>query len=87
MKDTSGIEVPPPARKTNDLEAGSLRTVDGVKSALRARQDALAELVDAIRQYRKLADKTPLTLQGANFAKAVEQLNAAIDQAEGLLSP
>jgi hypothetical protein len=45
----------------------------------------LSELVDAVRQYRKLADKTPLTLREADYAQAVERLNAAIDRADGLL--
>jgi len=43
---------------------------DGVCTALRDRQDALGELVEAIRKYRKLAEKTPLTLQGLDFALA-----------------
>jgi hypothetical protein len=38
-----------------------------------------------MRKYRKIAEKTPLTLQGADFAQAVEELNRAIDRAEGLL--
>jgi hypothetical protein len=42
-------------------------------------------LVEAIRKYRKLADKTPLTLQRSDFAQAVEELNKAIGRAEGLL--
>jgi hypothetical protein len=32
-------------------------------------------LVEAIRKYRKLAEETPLTLQGSDFAQAVEELN------------
>jgi hypothetical protein len=32
-----------------------------------------------------LADSEPLTLQGSDYAKAVEPLNAAIDSAEGLV--
>jgi hypothetical protein len=60
---------------------------DGVKKALRDRQDALSELVDAIRLYRTLADKTPLTLREAHYAQAVERLNAAVDRADGLVSP
>ena len=46
-----------------------------MRTALRDRQDALSELVEAIRKYRKLSEKTPLTLQGADFAQAVEDLN------------
>ena len=58
---------------------------DGVRTALRDRQDALSDLIEAIRKYRKLAEKTPLTLQGSDFAEAVDELNKAIDRAEGLL--
>jgi hypothetical protein len=75
--------LPPPARKTIDLEGRVVK--DGVRTALRDRQDALSELVEATRKYWKLSEKTPLTLQGANFAQAVEELNKAIDRAEGLL--
>jgi hypothetical protein len=84
LTDVCGIELPPPARKTIDLEGRVVK--DGVKKALRDRQDALGELVDAIRLYRKLGDSKPLTLQGNDYAKAVERLNVAIDQADGLLS-
>ena len=83
MKDTCGIELPPPAKKTIDLEGRIVK--DGVKTALRDRQDALGNLVDAVRLYRKLADSKPQTLQGADFAQAVEDLNKAVDRAEGLL--
>jgi hypothetical protein len=82
IKDIAGIDLPPPARKTIDLEGRLVK--DGVRTVLRDRQDALNELVEAIRKYRKLAEKTPLTLQGADFAQAVQKLNKAIDRAEGL---
>jgi hypothetical protein len=59
---------------------------NGIKKALRERQDALGELVDAVRLYRKLADSKPLTLQGSDYVEAVERLNAAIDRADGLVS-
>ena len=83
LKEIAGIELPPPARKTIDLEGRLVK--DGVRTALRDRQDALSELVEAIRKYRKLAEKTPLMLQGADFAQAVDELNKAIDRAEGLM--
>src|SRR3984893_7627917 len=41
LKDTTGTELPPPARKTIDLEGRIVK--DGVKKALRDRQLALAE--------------------------------------------
>jgi hypothetical protein len=63
LKDIAGIDLPPPGRKTIDLEGRVVK--DGVRTALRDRQDALSNLVEAIRKYRKLAEKTPLTLQGA----------------------
>jgi hypothetical protein len=63
--------LPPPAKKTIDLEGRVVK--DGVKKALRDRQDALVNLVDAVRAYRKLADSKPLTLQGSDYAKAVEE--------------
>jgi predicted RecB family endonuclease len=83
LKDIVGMELSPPTRKTIDLEGRLVK--DGVRTALRDRQDALSELVEAIRKYRKLAEKTPLTLQGSDFAQAVEELNKAIDRAEGLM--
>jgi hypothetical protein len=42
-------------------------------------------LVHAIREYRRLAGSTPLTLQGSDYAHAVHELNKAIDQADALL--
>jgi hypothetical protein len=81
IKDVCGIELPSPAKKTIDLEGRVVK--DGVKKALRDRHDALSELVDAVRMYRKLADSKPLTLQGNDYAKAVERLNVAIDRADG----
>ena len=46
---------------------------------------ALTELAHAIRQFRKIADGKPLTLQGSDYAHAVQELNKAIDRTEGLL--
>jgi hypothetical protein len=43
IKDVTGMELPPPARKTIDLEGRLVK--DGVRTALRDRQDALSELV------------------------------------------
>jgi hypothetical protein len=83
IKDTCGIDLPPPARKTIDLEGRIVK--DGVRKALRDRQLALAELVHAIREYRKIAESKPLTLQGAEYVQAVEELNKTIVRAEVLL--
>jgi hypothetical protein len=57
LKDTAGIEIPPPARKTIDLEGRLVK--DSVRKALRDRQNVLSELVHAIREYRKLAEDKP----------------------------
>ena len=51
-----GIELPPPPKKTIDLEGRVVK--DGVKKALKDRQDALSEFVAAVRLYQKLADLT-----------------------------
>jgi hypothetical protein len=66
-----------------DLEGRIVK--NGVRKALTDRQLALTELIHAIGVYRKLAESKPLTLQGADYAKAVLELNKAIDRAEGLL--
>jgi hypothetical protein len=83
LKDTTGVKLPPPARKTIDLEGRLVK--DGIKKSLKDRQEALRELVHAIKSYRQLAEAKPLTLQGADYAHAVQELNKAIDRAEGLL--
>ena len=83
LKDAAGIELPPPARKTIDLEGRLVK--DGVRKALTQRRDALDGLVRAVRQYRALAEKQPLTLQGAEYAQAVQELKTAIERAEDLL--
>jgi hypothetical protein len=64
------------------LEAG---IKDSVRKALRDRQIALAEFVHAVREYRRIAESEPLTLQGSEYPQAVHELNKAIDRAEGLL--
>jgi hypothetical protein len=83
LKDTAGIDLPPAARKTIDLEGRVVK--DGVRKAITDRQNALHELVHAINQYRKLSESKPLTLQGSEYAHAVQELNKAIDRADGLL--
>jgi hypothetical protein len=71
LKDVAGIELPPPARKTIDLEGRIVK--DGVRKTVADRQKALADLVHAIQEYRRLANSTPLTLQGADYAQAVRE--------------
>jgi hypothetical protein len=75
------MKLPPPANKTIDLEGRLIK--DGVRKAIRDRQNALHELLNAINQYRKLSESKPLTLQGSDYANAVLELNKAIDYAEG----
>jgi hypothetical protein len=82
-KDTLGIELPPPARKSIDLEGRIVK--DGVRKALRDRQQALTELVQAIKHFRQIADSKPLTLQRSEYPQAVQELNKEIYRAEGLL--
>jgi hypothetical protein len=82
LKDTAGIEAQQPARKTIDLEGRVVK--DAVRKTLKDRQNALTQLLQAIRVYRKFADQ-PLTLRGSEYAHAVQELNQAIDRAEELL--
>jgi hypothetical protein len=77
-----GIEFAPAARKTIDLEGRVVK--DAVRKALKDRQNALTNLVHAIREYRNLVDE-PLTLRASEYARAVQELNKAIDRAEELL--
>jgi hypothetical protein len=83
LKDSAGMDLEPPAKKTIDLEGRIVK--DGVRRALRDRQTALADLVHAIREYRKLAESKPLTLQGSEYPQAVQELDKAIQRAEGFL--
>ena len=75
-KDTAGVELPPPARKTIDLEGRIVK--DGVRKTVTERQAALNDLVKAIREFRMFTDQ-PLTLRGSDYAHAVQELNNAVD--------
>jgi hypothetical protein len=66
LKDAIGIELPPAERTTIDLEGRIVK--DGVRKAIKDRQLALTELIHAIREYRKIVDGKPLTLQGSDYA-------------------
>jgi hypothetical protein len=79
LKDSAGMELPPPGKKTIDLEGRIVK--DGVRKAIRDRQIVLTELILAIREFRKIAASKPLTLQGSDYAQAVQELNKAIDRA------
>jgi hypothetical protein len=82
LKEATGIELPAPARKTIDLEGRIVK--DGVRKAVKDRQLVLDALVKAIGEFRKFTDQ-PLTLCGSDYAHAVQELNKAIDRAQGLL--
>ena len=82
LKDTAGVELPAPARKTIDLEGRIMK--DGVRKTVIDRQIALDGLLKAIREFRQFTDQ-PLTLRGGDYAHAVQELNKAIDRADGLL--
>ena len=82
LKAVAGVELPPPARKTIDLEGRIVK--DGVRKTVKDRQLALDELVKAIREFRKFTDQ-PLTLLGSEYAHAVQELNKAMERAERLL--
>ena len=82
LKDTAGIEAQRPARKSIDLEGRVVK--DAVRKTLKDRQNALTQLLQAIRVYRKFADQ-PLTLRDSEYSHAVQELNQAIDRAEELL--
>jgi hypothetical protein len=78
LKDVAGLELPPPARKTIDLEGRVVK--EGVRKSLKARQT----IVHAIQEYRK-ATEQPLTLRGSEYAQAVHELSKVIDRAEVML--
>jgi hypothetical protein len=82
LKDAAGMELPPAAKKTIDLEGRLVK--DAVRKTVKDRQNALTELIHAIREFRSLVDQ-PLTLRGSEYAHAVQELNKAIDTAEKLL--
>ena len=82
LKDITGIEIPAPERKTIDFEGRIIK--EAIRKALRERQGAIAELVGAIKQYRKLADQ-PLTLRDSVYGEVVQKLKHATEKADRLL--
>jgi hypothetical protein len=70
-----------PARKTIDLEGRLVK--DGVRKALQERQKVLRDLVQAIREYRKLSE--PLSLRGSEYAHSVLALNKVVERANNLI--
>jgi hypothetical protein len=82
LKEVAGVEAPAPGKRTIDLEGRVVK--DAVRKTLQERQKAITDLLNAIREYRTLADH-PLTLRGSEYAQAVQTLNKAIDLADRLL--
>jgi len=82
LKDTAGVTVSPPVRKTIDSEGRVIK--DAVRKALQERQIALTGLMNTIREYRKLSDQ-PFTLRGPEYAQAVQELNKATVRAQEIL--
>jgi hypothetical protein len=74
LKDATGIDLPPAARKTIDLEGRVVK--EGVRKIVNDRQGALQNLVHAIHEFRKFTDQ-PLTLRGSDYAHAIQELNKA----------
>jgi hypothetical protein len=82
LKDITGIEAPQPERKTIDLEGRIIK--EAIRKALGERQSAMAELIQAIKEYRKLADQ-PLTLRDSVYAETVQNLKKAVEKTDRLL--
>jgi hypothetical protein len=78
----TGVDLPPSARKTIDAEGRVV--VDGVRKVVRELQAALADLVRAIRAFRKAVEH-PLNQPESDYAQALHELHGAIDRAERLL--
>jgi hypothetical protein len=62
LQDSAGMTLPPPAKKTIDLEGRLIK--DGVRKAIQDRQNALHELLNAINQYRKLSESKTIDTSG-----------------------
>jgi hypothetical protein len=82
LKDITGGRATWTSKRTIDTEGRVIK--DAIRKTLQERQKALTDLVDAIREVRKLSDQ-PLTLRGPEYAHAIQELNKAIDRADRLL--
>jgi hypothetical protein len=82
VNEAAGVEVSRPVRKA--LDFGRRIIKDGVRKALNVRHVELDDLVKAIRELRMYTDE-PLPLRAADYARAVQKLNKAVDQAGGPL--
>jgi hypothetical protein len=61
-QDSAGLKLPPPAKKTIDLEARLIK--DGVRKAICDRQNALHELLNAINRYPEAFGEQALDVLG-----------------------
>jgi hypothetical protein len=65
LKDTAGMDLPPPARKTIDPEGRLVK--DGARKAIMDQKTALGDLVHAIRQYRKIGRPATAEVAGVGL--------------------
>jgi hypothetical protein len=74
LKDIVGTDLPPPARKTIDLEGRVVK--DGVRTALRDRQEALTELVEGYPQVPEACRENTSDVAGVGFCSRVIRIVA-----------
>jgi hypothetical protein len=77
LKDTAGVQLRSPDKKTIDLEGQIVK--DDLGRTVKDRQIAPDDLVKAIRGFRKFTDQ-PLTLRGSDYAASVQELYKAIER-------
>ncbi len=82
LKDEAATELPPPAKKTIDLEGRLVK--DAVRRTIKNHRNTLAELVHAVGEFRKLLDP-PASSRDSEYARAVQQLDEAIERVEKLM--
>jgi hypothetical protein len=82
LKDEAAIELPPPAKKTIDLEGRLVK--DAVRRTIKNHRNTLTELVHAVGEFRKLLDP-PASSGDSEYGRAVQQLDEAIERVEKLM--
>ncbi len=73
-----------PASPAKDNRCRRANLKDAVRKALRERQEALETLVDAVKEYKRLATH-PESIRGSEYAQAIHALGKALDLAERLI--
>jgi hypothetical protein len=68
LTDVCGINLPPPASKTIDLEGRVVK--DGVRAVLRDRQEALSELVEGYPQVPRACRENASDVAGGGFCSS-----------------